>query len=434
MNSSSASVTAPTVGYWQLIRQNDRFRRLWIAQLISAGGDWFNSVAVLGLVLQLTNSGLGASLAILCNTLPSFFLIPYAGPIVDHFDRRTLMIGTNLFSAVIALLFMFVHDSGTLWLLYLASVLLIVSASFFAPASSASIPNVVSSEELFAANALSGVTWGVMVMVGSALGGLVSTLFGRDAAFIINALSFLIAAALIATVDIPSPQVERKATPWRDFKEGLSYLRQYLPALNLVGVETGWGIGAGVFVLLSVFGLQVFQAGDAGIGFLYAARGLGAFIGPLFLRTLIGNDIKKQRTAIWVSFLVAAVGYAIFGLSGWLGSLLLGGLALLIAHIGGGTIWTVSNVMLQMTTPDRFRGRVFAVNFGLATLTTGVSTLLFGLALQASESPMILALVGALLFGLYGIVWGIGASYGPLRITEATVAAGSEVNSGTTEQ
>src|SRR5512140_3725905 len=136
MNSSSARVTGPSsVGYRQLIRQNDRFRRLWSAQLISAGGDWFNSVAVLGLVLQLTHSGLGVSLAILRSTLPSFFLIPYAGPIVDRFDRRTLMIGTNLFSAGIALLFILVHDSGTLWLLYLASALLIVSASFFGPAS-----------------------------------------------------------------------------------------------------------------------------------------------------------------------------------------------------------------------------------------------------------------------------------------------------------
>ncbi len=381
MNSSSAGVAGPSVGYWQLIRQNDRFRRLWSAQLISAAGDWFNSVAVLGLVLQLTNSGLGASLAILASTLPSFFLIPYAGPIVDRFDRRKLMIGTNLFSAVIALMFILVHDSGTLWLLYLASVLLIVSASFFAPASSASIPNIVSKEELFSANALSGATWGMMVMVGSALGGIVSTILGRDAAFIINALSFLIAAALIASMDIPSPKVERKATPWHDFKEGLIYLRQYLPALNLVGVKTGWGLGAGALVLLSVFGQQVFKAGDAGIGFLYAARGLGALIGPLFLRTILGNDLKKQRTAIWVGFLFAAVGYAIFGLSGWLGSLLLGCIALLIAHIGGGTIWTLSSMLLQATTPDRFRGRVFAVNFGLSTLTTGLSTLLYGLAI-----------------------------------------------------
>src|SRR5215467_13443411 len=112
-----------TVGYWQLLRQNDRFRRLWIAQVISAAGDWFNSVAVLGMVLQLTQSGLGASLVILCSTIPSFFLIPFAGPVVDRFDRRNLMILMNLASAGFALLFLMVHDSSMLWLLYVGSIL-----------------------------------------------------------------------------------------------------------------------------------------------------------------------------------------------------------------------------------------------------------------------------------------------------------------------
>ncbi len=229
-----------SVGYWQLLRQNSRFRRLWSAQLISSAGDWFNSVAVLGLVLQLTDSGLGASLVILCNTLPSFFLIPFAGPVVDRFDRRALMIITNVVSAGFALLFMLVHTVQSLWLLYLATILLVIAASFFAPASSASIPNIVSDEELFAANALSGATWGVMVMVGSALGGLVSAAFGRDIAFVVNAVSFIIAALLIATIDVPSPKSDRAMAPWQDFKEGLAYLRGHLPALGLVGVKLGW--------------------------------------------------------------------------------------------------------------------------------------------------------------------------------------------------
>src|SRR5882672_1586268 len=94
-----------SVGYRRLLKQNPRFRMLWIAQLISAAGDWFNSVAVLGLVLQLTRSGLGVSFVLLASTVPMFFLIPIAGPVVDRVDRRMLMILTNLFSAGVALLF-----------------------------------------------------------------------------------------------------------------------------------------------------------------------------------------------------------------------------------------------------------------------------------------------------------------------------------------
>ena len=410
------------VGYWQLIKQNPRFRTLFTAQLISSAGDWFNSVAVLGLVLQLTSSGLGASFVLLASTVPMFFLIPIAGPVVDRFDRRTLMILTNVFSAGVALLFILVKTQDMVWLLYVASILLVVSASFFIPASSASIPNIVTRGELFSANALGGASWGIMVMVGSALGGLVSTLFGRDAAFVINAISFLVAAGLIALIEVPSPKSNGKQmTPVKDFIEGMRYLREYLPSLALVAIELGWGFGAGVLVLLSVLGTQVFHAGDAGIGLLYAGRGLGALIGPFVMRAIVGNDIKKQRNAIWLSFLLTASGYLIVAYAGWNDSLWLASFALIIAHFGGGVVWAIAGLLLQITTPDRLRGRVLSVNAGLNTLGSGISTLLFGLALQAGSSPMTLAVIGAVIFATYGVFWGLITSRGPFHISQTNM-------------
>ncbi|MEO8610281.1 MAG: MFS transporter [Chloroflexota bacterium] len=410
------------VGYWQLLKQNPRFRTLWIAQLISSGGDWFNSVAVLGLVLQLTRSGFGASLVLLASTVPMFFLIPIAGPVADRFDRRMLMILANLFSAVVALLFLLVKTEDMVWLLYVASILLIVSASFFNPASAASIPNIVTRGELFSANALGGASWGIMVMVGSALGGIASTLFGRDTAFIINALSFLIAAGLIALIEVPSPKATTKRmTPVKDFIEGMRYLRENLPSLALVGIELGWGFGVGVVVLLSVLGTQIFQAGDAGIGILYAGRGLGVLIGPFVVPAVAGNDIRKLRNAVWLSFVLAAIGYLIVAYAGWHDSLWLAFFALMIAHFGGGVAWAVGSILLQITTPDRLRGRVLSVNGGLGTLGSGFSTLFFGLALQAGSSPMTLAVVGAAIFAVCGVSWGLITARGPFHISEATM-------------
>ena len=410
------------VGYLQLLKQNPRFRTLWAAQLISTAGDWFNSVAVLGLVLQLTSSGLGASLVLLASTFPMFFLIPIAGPMADRFDRRRLMILTNLFSAGVSLLFILVKTEDMVWLLYTASILLVVSASFFNPASSASIPNIVTRSELFSANALSGSAWGIMLLVGSALGGIVSTLFGRDPAFVINALSFLIAAGLITLIEVPSPKTTNKQmTPVKDFIEGMRYLREYLPSLALVAVELGWGFGAGVIVLLSVLGTQVFHAGDAGIGMLYAGRGLGVLIGPFVLPAVVGNDVKKLRNAIWLSFVLAAIGYLIVAYAGWNDSLWLAFFALMVAHFGGGVVWAVTSILLQITTPDRLRGRVSSVNGGLSTLGSGISTLLFGLALQVGSSPMTLAVVGAAIFAIYGVFWGLITARGPFHISEATM-------------
>jgi MFS family permease len=410
------------VGYWQLLKQNPRFRTLWTAQLISTAGDWFNSVAVLGLVLQLTGSGLGASLVLLASTIPMFFLIPIAGPVVDRFDRRRLMILANLFSAGVALLFTLVKTEDRVWLLYVATSLLVVSASFFNPASSASIPNIVTRGELFAANALGGASWGIMLMVGAALGGIVSTLLGRDTAFIINALTFLMAAGLIARIEVPSPKTTHTyMTPIKDFIEGIRYLRTYLPSLALVGIELGWGFGTGVLVLLSVLGTQVFHAGDAGIGILYAGRGLGALIGPFVVPAIAGNDIQKLRHAIWLSFVLAALGYLIVAYAGWNNTLWLASFALVVAHFGGGIVWAVGSVLLQITTPDRLRGRVLSVNGGLSTLGSGISTLLFGLALQAGSSPMTLAVVGAAIFAIYGIFWGLITARDPFHISEATM-------------
>jgi MFS family permease len=420
---SASTASGPSVGILQLIRQNSRFRRLWIAQLISLGGDWFNNVAVLGLVLEVTQSGLSASLVLLSSTIPSFFLIPIAGPVVDRFDRRTVMIICNVFSAGVALLFLLVKDSSMIWLVYIAMILLIVSATFFGPASNASIPNVVSREELFSANALGGASWGVMAMMGAALGGLVSQVLGRDASFVINSVSFLIAALILTTIYIPSPKSEKAIAPWRDFAEGIAYLRQYRPALSIVMIKTGWGLAGGVIVLLSVFGTKVFNAGDAGIGFLYSARGMGALVGPLLVQRFAGRNIPKLRNAIYFGFLLTGLGYFVFANAGWNNLLWLGCVALFFAHSGGGVTWIIGSVLLQLTTPDRFRGRVFAVDFGFSTLTTGISTLTFGLALESNISPMVLALCGAVIFLSTGVVWNFVTTRGPMHISDATVDA-----------
>jgi MFS family permease len=333
------------------------------------------------------------------------------------------MVAANLIAAMFALIFLLVNDKNLVWLAYLASILLTSSATFFGPAFSASIPNIVSSEELFAANALSSASWGIMVMVGSALGGIISAAFGRDFAFIINALSFILASGLIWTVKIPSPQKThtQRLAPWRDFVEGLHYLRSYLPAVGLVMVKAGWGLGGGVLVLLSVFGQKVFNAGDAGIGALYAARGLGALVGPLLVQMLVKRNVDKMRTAIWISCVVSAGGYALFGLAGWLNSLVLACIVVMFAHLGGGSTWVISAILLQQTTPDHLRGRVLAVDYGLSTLTTSLATLSFGLVLETGFSPMLLALIGAALFLSFGIFWAIITAQGRLEISTTTI-------------
>ncbi len=307
------------VGYVQLLRRNPAFTRLWIGQVVSNLGDWFNTVAVLALVYDLTQSGLSTGLIIIASTLPAFLLTPYAGAVVDRFDRRKIMIIADVTRGVMALGMLLVRTADTIWLLYVFSALLIAFASFFGPALNSAIPNLVEDDELISANALSSATWGLMLAVGSAVGGMVIAAFGRDAAFVVNSVSFFFSAAMVFSIhkSFGEPEQYHTAQPsqstWQQFRQSLGFLRSYPQVLSSVLVKTGIGFAGGIILLLTVFAQAVFKIGDAGVGWLYSARGLGVLLGPYFARPIVGHDLVKMRRAILISFVSGR--YGLFGVS-----------------------------------------------------------------------------------------------------------------------
>ncbi len=395
-----------TVGYGDLILGNPEFRKLWLGQVVSNLGDWFNNVAVLGLVWELTGSGLVASLVILSNTVPSVVITPVAGVVLDRFDRRKVMIAADLIRAVLALGFLLVHRPDQVWLTYLFGAALVAVSAFFQPAMSAAIPRLASERELIAANGLSSSTWGMMLAVGAALGGLVTGLLGREIAFIVNALSFVLSAGLIWMIRTPlSPERDEVAapvlSPWGEFREGVSFARRSPQVLSLLLVKAGWGMGGGILVLLTVFGAQVFAAGDIGIGSLYAARGLGVLIGPYVVRPFVGNDFRLMRRAIPLAFLISGTFYMLFSRTPFL---LLGMVTVVCAHIGGSISWTLSSVMLQQVVPDHLRGRIFSFDSTLVTGAIALSTFAVGWSVEKTD-PRLVALLTASVFVLYGVAW-----------------------------
>lgn len=348
-------------------------------------------------------------MVLLCSSLPFFLLIPVAGPIVDRYNRKAVMIIANLAGAGLALVFLLVRDAGSLWIMYAGMVLLVASAAFFNPASMAVVPNIVTQRQLYSANVLSGSTWGVMVMVGSALGGLVSAQFGREVVFVLNSLSFLLSTLLIWRINIPKQAVQGQRSEvaystWGDFVAGLAYLGRHKPVMALAACKAGWSLAGGILVLLSVFSRDIFKTGDDGIGLLYAGRGLGALIGPFLIRPLVGTDSSRMRLAICLAYGVQAVGYLIFAFSSGVG-IWLATLGVMLGHCGGGINWAGSSVLLQKTVPDKFRGRVFAIDLGLSTLTNSLSTLVWSLALEFGASPVAMALLGVAVFFLFGVFW-----------------------------
>src|SRR5215467_5138099 len=175
--------------YVRLLRTNRNFRRLWTAQIVSEIGDWFYSLAIYSLLLQLTGRASSVALALLLQVLPQTFVGPAAGVINDRVRRKQVMITADLVRTVVVVAMLLVRSRSMVWLVYPLLLLETIMAAFFEPARNSVIPNITAREEVIVANTLASSTWSLNLMIGAALGGMVAAFLGRNAVFIVNALS-----------------------------------------------------------------------------------------------------------------------------------------------------------------------------------------------------------------------------------------------------
>jgi MFS family permease len=396
-----------------VLRQNRNFRLLFFGQTVSQLGDWFNSVAVFALLLDLTGSATAVAWMMIVQFLPMALVGPIAGVVVDRVDRRRLMIATDIFRGIAVLGLLLVRTRTQVWLAYVVMGLVVTGSAFFEPARTATIPNVTTRDELMPANALSSATWAAMLALGASIGGLVTAFAGRDLAFVINAVSFFVSAWFISQTRFASTPAARPApasllewTGIADLRDGFTYVRRSTHVSALMFVKAGWGLAGGVLLLLSIFGQRVFPVGGstaAGIGVLYGARGIGAGLGPIALRWMLGQTPTTMRRAIGPAYFVVGAFYvALAGAQ----TLPIAALSVALAHFGGSILWVFSTVLLQMEVPDEFRGRVFAAELALVTLTSSISSYVTGYALDhLAWSPRALAFALGTAFCVPGVLW-----------------------------
>src|SRR4026209_2184725 len=373
------------VGYIDLLRRNRAFRQLWLGQVVSQMGDWFDTIALYTIILNLTGSGRDVGLLLVARFVPSFLFRPISGVVADRFSRQRIMIVTDILRALVVLGFLFVRRADQLWIVYVLTVLQLGLSTFFEPAKTAAIPSLVADRELVAANAISSVTWSVMLTLGAAIGGLLTGWFGTNVAFILDSGTYLLSAALIASVKVPKrPKNKRgkfgigRALGIAETAEGIKYVRRRPRVLALLLVKPAWGLGGGILTLLAVFGERVFPVGGSpavGIGVLFAARGIGTAVGPIVARRIAGEGKLRQQASIGIAFVIGGLFYIAFG---YTGIFVVALLVLGIAHTGGSILWVFSTVLLQREVADQFRGRVFAAELALLTLTLAGSNYLTG--------------------------------------------------------
>jgi MFS family permease len=401
------------VGYIDLLRRNRSFRQLWLGQVVSQMGDWFDTIALYTIILKLTGSGRDIGLLLVARFVPSFLFGPISGVIADRFSRQRIMIVSDLLRAVVVLGFLFVRRPDQLWVVYVLTVFQLGLSTFFEPAKTAAIPSIVEDRELIAANAISSVTWSVMLTLGAAIGGFITSWFGTDVAFILDAATYLLSAALIASIHVTKrrKRERQKLTFGRllgitETIEGIKYVKDRPRVLALLLVKPAWGLGGGILTLLAVFGERIFPVGkDAagGIGVLFAARGIGTAVGPIVARRVSGESQRPMQISIGISFLLAGVFYMLFGSAT---SFIFALVVLGIAHCGGSILWVFSTVILQQSVDDTFRGRVFAAELALLTLTMAASNYATGELLDRFRiSPRIVTIGIGLFFLMPGLAW-----------------------------
>jgi MFS family permease len=394
--------------YARLVRELRDYRLLWLGQLVSQLGDWFNSVAVYALLLDLTGSATAVAAMVVVQLLPSAVIGPYAGVVVDRLNRRHVMIAADLVRGCVVLGLLLVRSAESVWLAYAVIGLAVIATSFFEPARSAVLPAVVPTSDLVTANSLASATWATMLAVGASLGGAISAWLGRDVAFVLNSLSFFASAMLIGAMRAGGDPDRGPATPGTGrtgLSEGIDLVRRSPRVAAYISIKGAWALAGGVLLLLTVFGDRVFRIGDGaalGIGVLYAARGVGAGAGALLVG-MFGAARDRLLRGLAPSYLAVAISYMSLAVvpNIWLASL-----AVVAAHAAGSVLWVASTVMLQTAVPDRFRGRIFAIDFALLTLVSAGSSYATALALdQFGVAPRAMAVVLGALFLVPAAAW-----------------------------
>ena len=384
------------------------FRLFWIGQLISLVGTWMQSVAQGWLMHRLTGSAFMLGLLGFAQFLPVMLFTLWAGVVADRMDKRRLILITQSLALVQAVVLALVVTLGIVkpWMVIaLASVFGTISA-FDLPARQSFLVEMVGREDLPNAIALNSGAFNAARVLGPAVAGLVlaaaaGTSYGEAACFWLNAVSYLAVLAMLLRMDLPR-RVAESATgkdAFSTLREGVEYAMRTGPIRNLLlllGVTAG--LGFQYMVLLPVYAREILHADARAYGLMVSAFGLGSLLAAAVLTRK--QDRWALRRNLQIGLASSGVGMALFAWSRALPLTLAMGFA-----AGFGLILYVAstNTMLQLTTEDRFRGRIMGLYTFMFIGTAPLGALLAGWIAQRWGAPMATSVSAAFLLG--GAVW-----------------------------
>lgn len=370
-----------------VLRVERPYRRLLSASLLSGIGSWFNNVALLSLLLHLTGSGLAIGITLAVRTLPYLVMGPIGGILADRINRKTILLISDFARVAFALSFLLVHSLSQVWIAYAATLGLALFSALYSPARTAVIPQLVRPQHVIAANSLEQSTTGLVMALGSALGGLVTASFGVEAAFIVNAASFLASGLICWSIRFPNnpflPQYKNSVDRAKDLHLENSPAPSFWAVfhqsrlIQIISIQALlWSIGGGVInVLVSVYGFQVFHGGNLGVGILYGALGVGFLISGLIAHRFAG----WLRLSAVSAAVLEGLGHVFVSQSP---NLWVAALFLVLSTIGAGVSNASIGSLVMKSVSQQVHGRVFALFDTTSSITIALSMMATGFLLD----------------------------------------------------
>ena len=378
------------------------YRYFCFGALLSNIGTWLQMIALGWLVLQMTNSAFYLGLTNFASLAAVFFFAIFAGLAADRFDRRKLIIVTQVIMMIFALM---LGAFTSLNIIRIYSIVLIVFTSGIAlafnfPAWQAIVPDLVPKKDLLNAISLNSAQFNAARLVGPAIAGLILAVWGPASCFYLNGLSFLaviVALTLIRAKPNPKTKKASHESIWDYTVSGIKYAKNHLSvAVLLVSVGLISILGTPYTTLMPIYARHILKVGPQGYGFLLAAGGLGAVLGAFVLAPL--SRFAKKQTLIRAGIITLSLFLAIFAFSR---SFILSLTSLAI--IGGSLLAVLStvNTSLQTTVPNEIRGRIMSLYVLMYLGLMPFGSLIFGSLAHALTSPIAISIgaIGCFILG-----------------------------------
>lgn len=394
MTNSSAAQT--TSDFQEFIRQTfAAFKhynyRLWFSgQLISIFGSWMQAAALGYLAFELTKSTAFLGYVSFANGAPSLLML-YAGVIADRVSRRTMMVVTQTFMMILALILAALTFLGLIqpWHILLLSAALGVANAFDAPARLALAPELVTREDLTNAIALNATMFNLALVFGPAAGGLVYAAVGPGLCFVLNGVSFIaVIVALLLMILQPMPPFVRVKSPWSELQEGIQYAFSH-PDIRVLIVTAGIAgvLGIAPVTLFPAWAVNILGGDAVTNGLLASSRGVGSVIGGLLLASMA--RYKRRGRLLMIGTFVFPAALLAFAFMRWQTPAFI---MLAVVGLASVLVLNVANALVQSLVPEALRGRVMSIYSLVFFGAMPIGSLLIGwLAEVAGEQTAVIS-------------------------------------------